>query len=247
VDTAVEQHKLTALHEAGHAVAAMAIGRRMPHPITIVPTEEAWGSAHVGSFLIPGFYPLRVVEREVQILLAGFAAEDAIGGYDGALESEIDAWPWEEDAGDYNRDHDVSKALVWLKDAGLDEERRWRRLWVLYRRTLRFVCHPDARGAIEMIASRLLEVGTIADGRRGEAELQADFRILALADRRTKRLEHRRHRQPRRRDAQNLRAVRVRLLDALRRRAAPPVPLPADDSRFGWDESDFATGGVRIE
>src|SRR5947208_13339112 len=62
----------TAYHEAGHAVAALALGRPVDH-VSVLPDRERLGQCE---FKKPAFRPSEDwVEREILISLAGIAAE----------------------------------------------------------------------------------------------------------------------------------------------------------------------------
>lgn len=146
--------RLTAVHEAGHAIAATALVGRNPCPVTIVPDDLFLGRARAGTLVLPGLrYPVAVAEAEVQVLLAGLAAEEAIGG-------EFDAYGM---ALDEPRDefHDIEKAAAWLAAAGITKERRERRLAALYGRALRLMARADIRAAMAVLVERLLEVRVV--------------------------------------------------------------------------------------
>lgn len=146
---------LTAIHEAGHAVAAMALVRRSPHPITIVPDSRSLGRAHAGSCTPGELLTVPELEREVQVHLAGLAAEETIGDVPYALDNAIDSGELEVPA------TDAARALAALQLLNLDEAGTWRRLHALYGRTRRFLTGARAAAAVWTIARRLVEVGTV--------------------------------------------------------------------------------------
>lgn len=65
----VDVRKLTAFHEAGHAVLATAIANK-PESVSIVPNEDTLGRAHAR--------PSARLTSRVQVHLAGFAAEHVV-------------------------------------------------------------------------------------------------------------------------------------------------------------------------
>src|SRR5262245_4708973 len=67
-----QSDEATAYHEAGHAVAALALGRPV-HAVSVLPGRERLGECHFGKAV---FRPSEDwLEREALIALAGLAAE----------------------------------------------------------------------------------------------------------------------------------------------------------------------------
>lgn len=148
-------NRRVAIHEAGHAVAAMVLVGRNPFPVSIVPDDRTNGRARAGNIVVPGFhYPKPWVEAEVLVLLAGLAAEEVIGGDFDAIGSALDCW--EEDEG-----YDIFKAMTWLAASSVASDTHEHRLAVLYRRALRLLGRAEVRSAVAVLVERLLEVQVV--------------------------------------------------------------------------------------
>jgi ATP-dependent Zn protease len=82
-----EHNELTAYHEAGHAVVAMALDRPV-HRVSILPNRDRAGQCEFGK----GVYrPSEdALEREILIALAGMAAEARHSGTYAMAEAERD-------------------------------------------------------------------------------------------------------------------------------------------------------------
>jgi hypothetical protein len=186
-----------AVHEAGHAIAAHVFCRRAYHPVTIIPTEWALGSAWVGGSLeVAGLCTPSEIDAEVQMLIAGLAAEEVIGGVEDAFELELETCVYA--VADFPPEHDLSKALAWLAAAGLcDEGDQLHRLGVLYRRTMRFMRHEEVRAAVQVLAERLLETGVIGEIGVSDEKFAIDCAVMKAAEAHVARLRARRSRQRR--------------------------------------------------
>ena len=135
--------ELTAYHEAGHAVIALALGRPI-HRVTICPDKELAGSCAFGK---PVFRPSEDwLEREALIALAGLAAEARFSG------------EYELQGAARDRRYVASLALQRTGDVRKAER--------LERRLLAKVEHLLARdenwSAVERIAAELLRAETIS-------------------------------------------------------------------------------------
>jgi len=163
-----------ALHESGHAVGAMILVRRVPHPISIEYDGFSAGRARTGTFIVPGI-PLAVVEREIQLLLAGLAAEEVIGKVSDPL---VVAAIGQADL----PGSDIHSVLAWLDVGGVEKRLQSRRVDALYQRTCRLMGFKAVRKAVKLLADRLMANGTIGDS-GSEQVLQADFDVLERAER----------------------------------------------------------------
>jgi ATP-dependent Zn protease len=135
--------EVTAYHEAGHAVVALALGRPVAH-VSILPTREFLGRCEFGKAI---FRPSEDwLEREILIALGGLAAE--------ALHTGVYAW---EGAA---RDHRYVHGLA-LQRAG--NERRAERLERrLLARTEHLLARPAHWRAVERLAAELVRVREIS-------------------------------------------------------------------------------------
>lgn len=68
----------TAIHEAGHAIAALALGRRFRH-VTIVPTNDTLGHVRFLRFKPPDQQRIDLLIISAEISLAGYLAEREFG------------------------------------------------------------------------------------------------------------------------------------------------------------------------
>jgi ATP-dependent Zn protease len=133
----------TAFHEAGHAVAALALGRPV-HRVSVLADREHLGTCHFGKAV---FRPSEDwLEREMLIALAGLAAEARHTG----------AYAWE-GAG---RDRQYAADLARRRAGGARQAER------LERRVLSKVEHlldqPGHWEAVERIAAELLRHGALS-------------------------------------------------------------------------------------
>jgi ATP-dependent Zn protease len=134
--------EITAYHEAGHAVVALALGRPV-HKVTVLPDRERLGQCEFGKSV---FRPSEDwLEREILISLGGIAAEARFTG----------DYAWDAAARDQQYVHRLA-----VERAG---ERRAERL---QRRLLAKAEHLLAREvhwrAVERIAAELVRLGTIS-------------------------------------------------------------------------------------
>jgi ATP-dependent Zn protease len=87
VKGASEHSEVTAYHEAGHAVVALALDRPI-HRVSVLPNRERLGQCEFGK---GRFKPSEdALEREILIALAGFAAEARHTGAYGMEEADSD-------------------------------------------------------------------------------------------------------------------------------------------------------------
>ncbi len=134
--------EITAYHEAGHAVVALALGRPV-HKVTVLPDRDRLGECEFGKSV---FRPSEDwLEREILISLGGIAAEARFTG----------DYAWDAAA----RDQQYVRRLA-VERAG---ERRAERL---QRRLLAKAEHLLAKEghwrAVEQIAAELVRLGTIS-------------------------------------------------------------------------------------
>lgn len=132
----------TAYHEAGHAVAALALGRPV-HKVSVLPDRERLGHCAFGKA------PVRPsedwIEREILISLAGLAAEARHTGTYGWAEAEKDLRYVRRllrDSGSERKAERVEKRLLSKVEHLLADDEHWR--------------------AVELIAAELLAHGVIS-------------------------------------------------------------------------------------
>lgn len=134
----------TAYHEAGHAVASLALGRPV-HAVSALPTRHYLGNCHFGKAV---FRPSEDwLEREILISLGGIAAEAIHTG----------RYAWEEAERDFIYVRDLTR-----RRCGGNERQAER----LERRMLTKAEHLLSRDgnwhAVELIARELMRVGEIS-------------------------------------------------------------------------------------
>jgi ATP-dependent Zn protease len=133
----------TAYHEAGHAVAALALGRPVQR-VSVLADRERLGSCHFGKAV---FRPSEDwLEREILIALAGLAAEARFTG----------AYAWDGAARD--RQYVADLALERAGNAR-QAERLERRL---LSKTEHLLDQPGNWRAVERIAAELLRAGAVS-------------------------------------------------------------------------------------
>jgi hypothetical protein len=189
-----DDRRLTAIHEAGHAVACGVLARRAYHPVSILPDAVTLGRCRAGGLVLRGVVPVMTIgaDIEVQVLVAGFAAEEVIGEQEGTFIEEMDVMYG---CFGFPPNHDFTIALAWLEAAGLhDLDDRFRRLDVLYRRMLRFMQRADVQAAVAVLVDRLLDVGVIGEIGVSPMKWEEDSRVMDRADGLVARLAARRWR-----------------------------------------------------
>ncbi len=138
----------TAYHEAGHAVAALALGRPVQR-VSVLPNQERLGHCEFGKGV---FRPSEDwLEREILIALGGLAAEARFTG----------AYAWHGAA----RDRQYVRQLVVQRAGERRAERLERRMLAKAEHLLSQECHWRA---VELIAAELLRLGAIS-GRAARA------------------------------------------------------------------------------
>ncbi len=138
-----EPPEANAYHEAGHAVAALALGRPV-HRVSILADREHAGTCHFGKAV---FRPSEDwLEREALIALAGLAAEARFTGvyaFDGAAKDRrYVAGLVLERAGNARKAERLERRLLSKAEHLLAQEANWR--------------------AVERIAAELLRAGAIS-------------------------------------------------------------------------------------
>jgi len=137
-----DAERLTAFHEAGHAVMAELCGRLLTE-VEIVGDREHTGSVQSLAFSPDPEAEAEDVERQLKIILAGTVAEAMVSGRQG----------WDETSEDLATAvrlgmrlvDDCEDVLPLLEDIGADVERDLRRQW----------------SAVEMLATELLRRKTL--------------------------------------------------------------------------------------
>lgn len=161
----------TAYHEAGHAVAAFLMRRRVLS-VTIVPDEDAGSLGHNRYGVLPNIHPdyeidsrtVRVIEREIVVSLAGWAAE-----------ARLDASARREAS--YLGDDDWHKAYdlaTYVTGSPEEMEAYVNWLWV---RAKYMIALPPQWAAVKGLASDLLERRRIG-GRRVREVIKTAMRDL---------------------------------------------------------------------
>jgi hypothetical protein len=134
----------TAYHEAGHAVAALALGRPV-HAVSALPTRHHLGICQFGKAV---FRPSEDwVEREILIALGGIAAEAILTG----------DYAWEEAQRDFSYIRDLT-----LQRAGGKERQAERLERRLLSKAEHLLSQPGHWRAVELIARELVRVGEIS-------------------------------------------------------------------------------------
>ena len=132
----------TAYHEAGHAVAALALGRQV-HRISVLPRRQYSGRCEHRK---PVFRPSEDwLECEILISLAGLAAEARF----------IGSYPWELAASDLRHVRDLAVQRVGQRQA----ERLERRLLA---KTEHLLAQEGNWRAVELIAAELVQRGSLS-------------------------------------------------------------------------------------
>ena len=134
--------EITAYHEAGHAVVALALGRPI-HQVSVLPNRERLGECEFGKGV---FRPSEDwLEREILIALAGMAAEARHTG----------TYGWEE----AERDLRYVRRLTVQRASARQAERLERRLLAKVEHLLADDGHWRA---VELIVAELLKDGVIS-------------------------------------------------------------------------------------
>lgn len=134
----------TAYHEAGHAVAALALGRSV-HGVSALPTRQHLGICQFGKAV---FRPSEDwLEREILIALGGIAAEAIHTGN----------YAWEEAQRDFAYVRDLT-----LQRAGGKERQAERLERRLLSKAEHLLAQPSNWRAVELIARELVRLGEIS-------------------------------------------------------------------------------------
>lgn len=151
----IDERRATAIHEAGHAVISIRERRRFRH-VTIAESDHFLGQVlgmPVGDWLQPDLTvdarTRRWIEQQIAILLAGGIAEARHRGLDDT--STLDGCEF-----------DNGNVASWAMYATASIEETNAYIAWLYERTKNRVFLDDTWSAIEHLADRLLEVGTLS-------------------------------------------------------------------------------------